>query len=210
MTALVVLAKTPRPGRVKTRLCPPLTPHAAARFAAAALDDTLDLVDGGLWSARVLALDLPSSDWDRPGWIRVTQCTGGLDVRLGHALEQAQRASPTAPVLLIGMDTPHLHPDDLAAARELLDSHDAVLGPAEDGGFWAIGLRRADARLIQGVPMSSQETAAIQLVRFREAGLSAAIAATYRDIDTIDDARRASRLAADSRFAAELTRAGAA
>lgn len=210
MTALVVLAKAPRPGAVKTRLCPPLTPECAATFAAAALSDTLDLADRIEWSARVLALDVPDCRWSRPGWIHIVQRDGGLDARLGDAAQRAQILSGGAPVLLIGMDTPHLQRSDLASARDLLDTYDAVVGPAEDGGFWALGMRHANAQLTAGVPMSTKQTGAAQVQRLRAAGLSVAMAAPYRDIDDIDDARQASVICTQSRFVAVLRRAGAA
>jgi len=210
VTALVVLAKTPLPGRVKTRLCPPLTMAGAAAFAAAALNDTLDVADAVEWTAKCLALDSKSKRWDRPGWQGFRQSPGGLDRRIGQALETAHRATDGAPVLLIGMDTPHLRASDLCAARDALRQHDGVLGPAEDGGFWTIGLRRPDARLVAGVPMSHDDTAAVQLHRLRAAGLSVGLVSSYRDIDSIDDARAACRGREHSRFARALAREGVA
>ena len=210
MTTLVVLAKAPRPGAVKTRLCPPLTYEAAARFAAASLADTMDVADRVSWSRRVLALDLPDGRWDRRGWTRIQQPAGGLDRRIGHALAAAQRLARGAPVLLIGMDTPHLRAADLRAARDLLEHHDAVLGPAEDGGYWAIGMRVPNPKLIGGVPMSTSLTGTAQLLRLWEAGLTVGFAAPYRDIDTIEDARAAGRTLPHSRFAVSLQQAGAA
>lgn len=210
MTVLVVLAKTPLPGRVKTRLCPPLTMAGAAAFAAAALDDTLDVADAVDWSARFLALDSDIERWDRPGWRRFRQCSGGLDRRIGHALETARRATGGAPVLLVGMDTPHLRAGDLRAARDALARCDAILGPAEDGGYWIIGLRYPSAELVADVPMSADNTAAVQMQRLRTAGLSVALACSYRDIDTIDDARAAARGREHLRFARALAREGVA
>lgn len=210
MTALVVLAKAPRPGVVKTRLCPPLTPQAAAAFAAAALNDTLDAAEHVPWSHRILALDLPDPTWDRCGWMRIQQPAGSLASRIGNALADAQALAVGAPVLLIGMDTPHVRAADLRAARDLLAWHDAVLGPAEDGGYWAIGMQRADPDLVRGVPMSASITSTAQLLRLWGAGLTIGLAPTYRDIDTIDDARAACRLHPHSRFADSLRAAGAA
>jgi uncharacterized protein len=209
VTALVVLAKSPRAGAVKTRLCPPLTGASAATFAAAALADTLDTADRISWSAKILALDLAAPQWQRPGWTHVQQRAGGLDQRIGHALVVAQQIAAGAPVLLIGMDTPHLRVADLQHARDLLAPYDTVLGPADDGGYWAIGLRRADARLIEGVPMSTGITGTAQLLRLTDAGLTVGFAARYRDIDTIDDAMAASRSLRHSRFAVALREAGA-
>jgi len=204
MTAIVLLTKAPRPGSVKTRLCPPLSLAAAARLAEASIADTMEVIDQIEWSACVLAIDKPNSHWMRPGWFQIRQPHGGLDVRIGDVLERAAVIASGKPVLLIGMDTPHLQVDDLQATRDLLDTHDAVIGPADDGGFWALGMRVADRRLVAGVAMSTARTGGDQLKRMRAAGLSVAVAPRYRDIDTIEDALAASLVAPTRRFAAAL------
>lgn len=204
MTAIVVLAKAPRPGAVKTRLSPPLSHYDAAAFAAASLSDTLDVADQVAWSARILALDVHTRAWARPGWLRLQQRGESLDERLGNALLDAQQVASGEPVLLIGMDTPHLTAADLRRARDALTTHDAVVGPATDGGFWALGLRRAEGRLVHGVQMSTAATAAAQLERLSEASLRTALVAQYRDIDTIDDAWAAARSKTGARFALHL------
>jgi uncharacterized protein len=114
---VLVLAKSPVPGRVKTRLCPPLTPVEAAAVAAAALADTLDAVRGADVARRVLAVD---GALDATGFDVHPQRGRGFDVRLAAALDDAAAASPL-PVLVIGMDTPQVDSARLeAAARDLL------------------------------------------------------------------------------------------
>lgn len=102
MTTLLVIAKEPRPGWVKTRLTPPFTASEAAALARAALADTLSAVAAAPASRRVLVLDGTPGPWLPPGFDVVPQCAGGLDERLAGAF-----AGCDGPALLIGMDTPH-------------------------------------------------------------------------------------------------------
>ncbi len=137
----------------------------------------------------------------------IRQPDGGLDVRIAHAMADAHRLGGGGPVLLVGMDTPHLGPGVLRAAVDTLRRYDAVLGPATDGGYWAIGLRRPEPDLVVGVPMSAADTCTRQHERLRSAGLSVGLLPAHRDVDTIDDARHVATLAPHSRFAAALLRA---
>ncbi len=198
---LIVIAKTPRPGKVKTRLCPPCTPAEAADLAAGALADTLATVAVTPAVARVLALDGPPGPWIPDGFVIVPQIGGGLDERLAHAF-----AAVTGPALLVGMDTPQVTVEHLVdAARSLVgNDSDAVLGPAFDGGWWAIGLRHSDARVFDGVPMSTGHTCRDQHARLRDLGYRTAMLTTLRDVDTIDDARAVAHTIPDSHFAAAL------
>ncbi|MER7177701.1 TIGR04282 family arsenosugar biosynthesis glycosyltransferase, partial [Streptomyces mesophilus] len=196
MTTLLVIAKSPVPGRVKTRLTPPCTPTEAAALAEAALADTLHAVLAAPAERRVLVLDGASGPWLPGGFEVVPQCAGGLDARLAAAFDRC-----TGPTLLIGMDTPQVTPELLAHAEEL-SPHDALLGPAEDGGFWALGLGRPDGALIRGVPMSTPATGAVQRERLHMAGLRVRILPTLRDVDTAADAESVAATAPHSRFAA--------
>ncbi len=211
---VLVLAKAPVPGLVKTRLTPPYSCTEAAGLAAAALEDTLDAVAATRVARRVLVLDGPSGGWQRPGLDVVPQRGGRLDERLAAAYDDAW-AGRALPMLLIGMDTPQAGSELLTAAvRELLgDGVDAVLGPAVDGGFWALGLRRPDARLLLGVPMSLPVTGAAQQARLRFAGLRVAALPMLTDVDTPESAARVAAALPESRFAAlhgRLRREGAA
>jgi rSAM/selenodomain-associated transferase 1 len=199
--AIIVIAKSPRPGHVKTRLCPPCTPRDAAGIARAALADTLTTVMAAPASARVLALDGPPGDWIPEGFAVVPQIGGGLDERLAHAF-----ATVPGPAVLIGMDTPQVSVDHLARAlRTLLTPNiDAVLGPAVDGGWWAIGLRRADPRVFVGVPMSTDHTYRDQRRRLHDLGLRTVVLDHLRDVDTFADASAVARSIPRSRFAAAV------
>jgi rSAM/selenodomain-associated transferase 1 len=198
---LIVLAKSPRPGRCKTRLAPPLTLEGAARVARAALSDTLEAVLACPAEAHVLALDGPPEDWIPAAFRTIPQRGGGLDERLAAAF-----VDTGGPALLIGMDTPQVTPGLLADAIAALEAPgtDAVIGPALDGGYWAVGLRRADPELFHGVAMSRADTFELQLARLRTAGLVVGLLAPLRDVDRIDDAIAVAQLAPRSRFAIEL------
>ncbi len=191
---VVVIAKEPVPGRVKTRLTPPFTPAQAAALAEAALADTLAAVAELAVARRVLALEGTPGRWLPPGFDVIAQRGTGLDERIAWALTDAQ-ASLAVPVVLIGMDTPQVTPALLAAAAEPLvsDTADATFGMAEDGGFWLLGLRTFDPDLVLGVPMSRPDTGSRQLARLERAGLRIRRLPELIDVDT---AREADRIAA--------------
>lgn len=202
---LVVLAKRPVPGRVKTRLTPPYSPVQAATLAAAALADTLDAVAAAPVAARVLAFDQWPGHWLRPGFALVRQRGAGLAERLGAVCADAFRRH-RLPVLLVGMDTPQLTATFLvAAARRLVTGRsDAVLGPASDGGYWAIGLRAPRPEAFAGVPMSTATTCADQLRRCTQLGLRVDRLGELTDVDDAVSARAVAAVAPATRFAARL------
>jgi rSAM/selenodomain-associated transferase 1 len=197
MTTLLVIAKEPVPGRVKTRLTPPYTPGQAAVIAESALADTLDAVARTPAVRRVLALDGRPGRWLPPGFEVVPQRGDGLDERLANAF-----ADVGGPTVLIGMDTPQVTPAMLERAGEHLEDSDAVFGPAADGGFWLLGLREPDPGLLRGVPMSRPDTGARQLERLK--GKRVATLETLIDVDTAADAVRVAAQAPGTRFAAVI------
>lgn len=203
MTAqLLVLAKAPAPGRVKTRLCPPWTPQEAARIAAAALADTLDVAQAVPAARHTLVVD--GAYPPPPGWHLVAQRGAGLPERLAHAFADTRR--PGTASVLIGMDTPQLTGGLLTEAVDALAGADAVLGPAADGGWWALGLREpAHARVLRDVATSTARTGASTLAALHALGLRVAELPVLRDVDTAADAAEVAALcAAGSRFAAAV------
>ncbi len=201
--SVLVIAKEPIPGRVKTRLTPPFTPTQAAALAAAAIADTMTAafeVDAG---RHVLVLDGNAGDWVPAGWDVVTQVAGDLDLRLAAAFAGVVGSGPA---VLVGMDTPQMQAEQIASFRA--EEFDACLGPAVDGGYWSIGFadpaRAAD--VIPGVPMSRGDTGARQLERLSDAGLRVQILDHLVDVDTAAEARAVAAAARHTRFAAELDR----
>ena len=193
---MLVIAKQPLPGRVKTRLTPPFSAAQAAELAAAAIADTLSAAGAVPADAHVLVLDGEPGPWVPPGWEVVAQVFGGLDARLAAAFAVA-----SGPSVLVGMDTPQLRAEQLTAFRA--DRFDACIGPAEDGGYWAIGFTdpSAAARVIPGVPMSRADTGARQCDRIRAAGLSLQVLDRLVDVDTAAEARAVALAAPDTEFA---------
>jgi uncharacterized protein len=184
---LVVVAKEPVPGRVKTRLCPPCSPVEAARVAEAALADTLDAALASGADRVVLALDGRAGPWCPPGVVVIGQGHGTLDRRLAHTWSQI---AGRGPALLIGMDTPQVSAADLNRAMAELDDDrvDAVLGPATDGGWWALGMRRPRPEAVLGVPTSLPDTGTRQAARLAALGLRTRPLEPQTDIDTWPDA----------------------
>jgi uncharacterized protein len=204
LRTLLVIAKQPLAGRVKTRLAPPLTFEQAADVAGAALWDTLRAVARVPAGQRVLAFDGDATSWCPEGWRVSAQPGGGLDARLVAAFT----AAGDGPAVLVGMDTPQLRAEQLMAWDR--DRFDACLGPASDGGYWAIGFTdpTVAAAAIAGIPMSLGTTREHQLTRLDELGLRVQILDELTDVDTIDTAREVASEAPHSAFAHALTRTG--
>ncbi|WP_127476522.1 TIGR04282 family arsenosugar biosynthesis glycosyltransferase [Microbacterium sulfonylureivorans] len=198
MTALVVIAKACVPGRVKTRLHPPFTLEAAARIAAASLADTLETAMTAAVDRRILYFDGdPDPSW-HDAFEVVPQRPGTLDERIAVLFDMLDE-----PSLLIGMDTPQVS----AANLSWPTGPDAVIGMAEDGGFWALGMREPRGDVIRGVPMSRADTGERQLATMLDAGLDVAQLNILRDVDTAADARAVAAAIPDSRFARALAEA---
>jgi glycosyltransferase A (GT-A) superfamily protein (DUF2064 family) len=225
VTTLIVIAKETIPGKVKTRLHPPLSYEEAAEVAAAAIQDTLAAASAVDVDRRILYFDgnlFPPGSED---YEVVPQGTGDLDVRLAHIFDHC-----TGPTVLIGMDTPQLDAQILrdmfarwAAEDEATNAStstststsdadtdagttDVFFGFANDGGFWTLGMREPDGSLIRGVPMSQDDTGRVQLDRLKAAGLRVSLVPELVDVDTIDDARTVATLAPRTRFAETLRR----
>jgi glycosyltransferase A (GT-A) superfamily protein (DUF2064 family) len=181
---IVVVAKEPLPGKVKTRLQPHCTPDQAAWIARAALADTIATASQTPAARRILLLD---GDYPAPdGWEVTRQRGDGLAARLANGL--AETARPGLATLLIGMDTPQATPSLLATVVSGLSARDAVLAPAEDGGWWALALR--DSRhgtALAAVPMSQSNTGELTRKALIRQGLSVGEAPRLRDVDTVSD-----------------------
>lgn len=198
----IVIAKEPRPGRTKTRLCPPCTPRQAAALARAALTDTLVEVARLDVRRRLLCLEGMPGEWLAPGFDVARQEGTGLGERLEHAFGVAG----PGPALLVGMDTPQLDAALLGHALRALreDGVDAVLGPADDGGYWAIGFRTPVRGAFDGVPMSTGGTFEAQLARLDDLGLRTRLLPALRDVDVFEDAVAVAAQAQPTRFAAAV------
>lgn len=201
MTTLVIIAKEPLPGKAKTRLHPPLSLEQAAELASAAIDDTLLAMRDVPATRRILFFDGDNAPALAEGYEIVAQPEGGLDERLGAIFDLCSGE----PMILIGMDTPQATGEHLAEVFDAWPADaDAWFGPASDGGWWALGMRDPRGDLIRGVPMSRDDTGALQLERLREAGLTVRALPTLTDVDTIDDAHEVAGDRPDLRFSTAL------
>jgi rSAM/selenodomain-associated transferase 1 len=196
MTALVVLAKSPQAGRSKTRLCPPCSPAEAAQVAEAALRDTLDAALTAAATRRVLVLDGPPVHQLDPSFEVIPQRGGGFGERLAAAFADVGEA-----MVLIGMDTPQVSTGLLDRAVQQVELGVPVLGPARDGGWWALGLPSCPAGAFDGVPMSTSTTCVHQRARLQACGIEPEPLPTLRDVDHWTDALAVAERAPDGRFA---------
>lgn len=181
---VLVLAKAPVPGRVKTRLHVAFTPEEAASIADAALRDTLDAATACRARRHLVALDGEVGSWAVDSLEVYPQEPGSFAQRLDGAWSHV-----TGPCVQIGMDTPQVTPSLLDEGLDALTHPgvDAVLGLALDGGWWALGLRTPLPGVFDGVAMSVDDTGEQQLAALRRRGLRVHLLPTLRDLDRPDD-----------------------
>ena len=205
MTAfgVVVMAKSPIPGRVKTRLRPHFSDEEAAALAGAALTDSLAAA-AAVTARVVVALDrCGTSETPRElAGVDVIEQRGiGLGERLDHALAAVWERE-AGPLLVIGMDTPQVTAELLLGIVELaVRDDDAAIGPASDGGFWALAFGGAPKPVLGSVPMSQPDTGRRAVVALRGAGVSVHIGAVLEDVDDAHAAARVASVAPWTRFA---------
>ena len=204
---LVIFARAPERGRVKTRLAAAIGDDAAlaayrllgARVAAAVRPSTMD--GGGVPDWHTVVAHTPRdasaalAAWLEPAAGPLTyepQADGDLGARMRAAIERAV-AGGAPRVVVVGTDCPDVDAAVVSEALAALDTADVVLGPALDGGYYLVGVRapadRACAALFEGVPWSAPDTLAVSLTRAAAAGLAVAQLAPRRDVDTEDDWR---------------------
>ncbi|MBI1733551.1 MAG: TIGR04282 family arsenosugar biosynthesis glycosyltransferase [Candidatus Rokubacteria bacterium] len=206
------MAKAPTPGRVKTRLSPPLIPREAAALYRCLLLDTVACATSVRDVTTVVAYTpvarRATFEALCPGVALMPQRRGDLGTRLAGVFARLFARGFRA-VVTIGSDTPTLPVRYLGDAVGMLlgRAADVVLGPARDGGYYLVGLRSPAPHLFTGMPWSTRAVCAITLARARHAGLSVASLPPWDDVDTIDDLRRlASSLARRPGTAAPRTR----
>lgn len=190
-TRLVIFAKAPRAGSVKTRLIPALGADAAARLAQQLLlhtlaqADTLADIDVELCVSPAPA-DVAWQPWrTRHRGVWSDQGAGDLGARMARAAQRALSTNPS--VLLIGTDCPALDARQLRGAAASLQRHDACLIPAHDGGYVLLGLRRFDPALFSGLAWSTSGVARETLARLAQLGWTVQTFAPLHDIDEPDD-----------------------
>jgi rSAM/selenodomain-associated transferase 1 len=188
---LVVFVKEPRIGRVKTRLARQISAVAAWAFYRRCLADVLRRLGGDrrwtCWLALTPDRAVDARGLCPPGWCAVAQGPGDL----GRRMARIMRRMPPGPVVIVGTDIPDIRPDHVAAAFRALGRDDAVFGPASDGGYWLVGLRRRPARpeIFENVRWSTAFALADTLANLGP-GRTAALLETLEDIDDGDALER--------------------
>lgn len=185
---LIVFARAPVAGRVKTRLVPPLTPQQAAVVHTAFTADTIETLGGFSYSADVeLHTDQDTTAWD---WLKVrrfVQPEGSLAERMLRTME-ASLAAGRPQVGIFGSDSPSL---PRAHVSVLLESEaDVSFGPCEDGGFYAVVCRRTDPGMFRNVRWSTAHALEDALAAAQRCGLTTWVGTRWFDVDTAPDLKR--------------------
>jgi rSAM/selenodomain-associated transferase 1 len=182
---IIIFVKAPRPGFVKTRLATAIGDEAACD----AYRQLTETVLAKLTPLPHVELRFTPDDaedeikpWLRKDWTAQPQGEGDLGQRMHRAFLEAN-----APAILIGSDCPYLELNDLDAAAEALQTHDAVFGPAVDGGYWLIGLNAPCPALFEGIEWSTDAVLKTTLSKADAQGLSVCQLRELSDVDTVED-----------------------
>jgi rSAM/selenodomain-associated transferase 1 len=190
---LMVFLKRPRPGEVKTRLAPALGPELAAGLYRALAEAAVRATRPARDEYRRLFFFAPAEAraemeaW-MPGESWLPQEDGDLGARMAAAFHETFRRGAER-VAIVGSDAPWVTRDTVLEALEALDSHDVALGPASDGGYYLLALRREQPEIFQEIPWSTPGVLALTLERILALGRSARVLDVLPDLDTPDDLR---------------------
>lgn len=197
--ALVIFAKAPIPGQVKTRLCPPLTPDEAATLHGTFVLDTLERTKAAISKWR-LSIDrfvacAPSASLvffkilEERHAVRLLEQVGeDLGQRMYRAFADLFGRGYQR-VCIVGTDVPTLPLSEYQQAVALLDSHDVVLGPATDGGYYFVGLKGLVPELFTGIPWSTGDVLAATKQKAAALKLTVGFLKEWRDVDLAEDLR---------------------
>lgn len=183
--ALIIFARRPVPGKVKTRLAADVGDAAALRIYIRLLEHTRAVARQSGCDTHVYVTELPAEDfWD--GFPSELQADGHLGERMMQAFAGLFEKGYKR-VIIIGSDCPHLEAADIDHAFEKLADVDVVLGPAADGGYYLLGMKRLRAALFQNKTWSSNSVLAQTMADIREGGLSWALLRELHDVDELKD-----------------------
>ncbi|PKM78376.1 MAG: hypothetical protein CVU90_02425 [Firmicutes bacterium HGW-Firmicutes-15] len=200
-TAVVIMSKTPVPGYTKTRLISVLSPQECVAFHRACLNDIVKNINVlglpvFLYYAPAPLEDKSLVDWQDNSWWELSEellsnvsMYPQLGKDLGERMYQAslELLSNREAVVFLGSDLPDIPTSVLIQAMEKLDSNDVVIGPAEDGGYYLLGIKQAYSGLFENISWGSSEVLVETLDRIKRNGLSFALLKIQRDIDTWED-----------------------
>lgn len=180
---LVLFARFPVPGQCKTRLIPALGPSGAAKLHRKLTERTVAVLRA---SGQPVTIAYTGADraafaeWLGPDVALAEQAAGDLTDRLLACLDDP-------PVIFFGSDTPDLQPEHVVAAIDGLRSNDVVIGPAEDGGYYLIGMQRALPSLLTNMPWSTDQVLPETLARLAGLGVSPLLLDVLSDCDRPED-----------------------
>lgn len=199
--ALGIFAKEPLPGRVKTRLCPPLTTEDATLLYRASLEETLAAM-AGVPAGLTLFYDGSTAFFREhfPTLRLVAQGEGDLGARLDRALNHLLSGGAKA-AALIGSDSPDLPPSLVAAAFAALREDDLAVIPAADGGYVLIGARTCRPEIFHDIPWSTAQVWPATRQKAARLGLSCRVVGNWEDIDDLAALQRLIHRSPDSRTA---------
>jgi uncharacterized protein len=183
---LILFTRFPTPGMAKTRLIPILGPRGAAHAHKMLTERTVKILLLSKAPVEVHftgATDNEFADWLGEDMSFVPQADGDLGARLLSALDPE-------PCIFFGADTPDLSPAIVAAAIDALEHHDVVIGPAEDGGYYLIGMKNAQQALFHDIEWSTDTVFSETMKRVRALGLDFTILKTLADCDRPEDLAR--------------------
>jgi rSAM/selenodomain-associated transferase 1 len=186
---LIVFVRAPRAGAVKTRLAQKIGANAACDAYQKLVRAVLNKIDSIPEVQLRYSPDDAESEvrpWLRPSWILSPQGAGDLGERLTRAFAESFGGGASR-VLIIGSDCPWLNDADIKEAWNDLETHDLVLGPAKDGGYWLIGLREPKPELFTGISWSTGMVLEQTVKHARAGGLQFRLLRELRDVDTLGD-----------------------
>jgi rSAM/selenodomain-associated transferase 1 len=191
-SAIIIFAKAPVAGQVKTRLCPPLTPDEAASLHGSLVLDILERCQSLKGFDRILA-GTPSihhpfframeARFKLPVW---DQTGHDLGARMAGAFQKAFEM-PYRSVMVIGTDIPGIDQSLLISAEKSLQDHEVVMGPTVDGGYYLLGMRSPSPGLFDNMPWSTDRIFTLTKQKVQAMGLSLALLPELRDLDTVED-----------------------
>ena len=187
MSDLIIFLKAPQPGTVKTRLGLGGAAESAAyqRLVGQVLQE-MAVFNGVELRFAPADAEKEIRPWLKDGWTAAPQGDGDLGDRMHLAFGEAFGKGAKR-VVIIGSDCPYVSAGDIRAAWKALDTSDLVLGPAEDGGYWLIGLRQEQPGLFANMPWSSKQVFSETIGRAKALGLKTSLLRTLSDVDTRED-----------------------
>lgn len=188
-SSLIIMAKPPILGKVKTRLAQGIGDENALEVYKNLLRHTIEIARNSTLKPAVFATE-ESGYFNESGFEQYLQPEGDLGNKMDLACRQMLNSAEK--VVIIGTDCPDISHQHIDRANKLLDSNDVVFGPCEDGGYYLLGLKKSHKELFENLPWSTESLLELTLDRCQEAGIKTALLEELSDVDTIHDLKKSS------------------